>query len=176
MPPDDKLEIDLSRRLEADRDTVLQAVAAAAEAFQGHWDPNEGRISLSIRAGLRTGTWHGLLHLAGDRSSTHLRLDAEREEYRVDHAAFAMLCLSGISAIPLLLWPFFPRLLALLPIALVLAVGGWLLVLSRLQNQGPEEFLETVRHLAESPEAEAALPTTHREEPCGEHSEDKGAE
>ncbi len=137
------------QRLESRRDDVVRAVGRAVEAWNGEWNPDSGRLEISIRAGLRVGRWYGRLDLAGSNGATHLSLTPERAEYQLDQTALLLLSLAGLAAIPLLLWPFFPRLLSLLPVALLLAVGGWFLVISRLQNQGAEEFLDTVAHLLE---------------------------
>jgi hypothetical protein len=53
-------------------------------------------------------------------------------------------------AVLTMLWPFFPQLLPLAPFGAILALGGWFLVLSRLRNSGPDEFLVMVEAQAEA--------------------------
>ena len=60
-----------------------------------------------------------------------------------------VLLLSLAGAVVAVLWPFFPRLLAVAPLGVALAVGGWLLVVSRLTTSGPEEFLAQLAAEAE---------------------------
>ena len=53
----------------------------------------------------------------------------------------------------LTLWPLYPPLLALAPLALIFTVVAWLAVASRLQNSGVEEFLGLIVSAAEKQSA-----------------------
>jgi hypothetical protein len=55
-----------------------------------------------------------------------------------------VLAIGGAGGVSTLLWPFFPHLLELVPLGAVVALGAWMLVVTRLRNSGPEEFLEAV--------------------------------
>ena len=70
----------------------------------------------------------------------------------MQRASVAVLGLAVVALLPALAWPFQPKLLALLPFAAVMGLLAWWLVLSRLENSGPEEFFATV--------ATAATPAT----------------
>ena len=59
-------------------------------------------------------------------------------------------CTPGFGGISAVLWPLFPeRLLPFVPLGLVMAIGAWLLIVSRLRSAGPQDFLDTVAELAE---------------------------
>lgn len=105
-------------------------------------------VVLPVVAGLRRGLMRGRLEVVDATGSgapgCRLILRVEDAELRLHAAAFAVLALAGAGGLLACLWPFFPRLLPLVPMALVLAVAGWLLVGARLRNSGPEEFLAAV--------------------------------
>jgi len=86
---------------------------------------------------------------AGEGGRGRLALAVEESEYRLQAAAVVVLLLSLAGAVVAVLWPFFPRLLAVAPLGVALAVGGWLLVVSRLTTSGPEEFLAQLAAEAE---------------------------
>ena len=73
------------------------------------------------------------------------------EHYRVNKQAVVILVAGAISGLVLMLWPFFPALLGFAPVAIVLALIAWFLVVSRLRMAGPREFLDTVAEHAETP-------------------------
>ena len=79
---------------------------------------------------------------------SRLTLRVARSEYRLRTAAVACLVLGGLGGSVLVLWPFYPPLLRLAPLGVVLALAAWFVVLSRLRVSGPEEFLETVAAVA----------------------------
>ncbi len=68
----------------------------------------------------------------------------EESHLEVQRASVAVLGLAVLALLPALAWPFQPKLLALLPFAAVMGLLAWWLVLSRLENSGPEEFFATV--------------------------------
>ncbi|MBZ0111720.1 MAG: hypothetical protein K8J08_04600 [Thermoanaerobaculia bacterium] len=147
MPPDETLH----RRLDVGLERAQQAVDEAADAWHGSFDSGAEDLVIAVRAGVRSGRLRARLTLAGDDRACHLSLTPRGTQYQLQTAVVMLLLISALASLPLMLWPFVPRLLPMLPIALVLSVGGWFLVVARLQNHGPEEFLETVALLAESP-------------------------
>ena len=145
----------------------------AAVAGERRWgDPSAVRpLALPVQAGLRRGVLRGQLRVvaaaataarapaegekaeeqdadeqdAGARSE--LRLEIADGDYRLHGSAVAILALAAGAGLAIVLWPWFPHLLQLLPIALVLAAAAWFLVLSRLQNRGVDELFDTVDEL-----------------------------
>jgi hypothetical protein len=128
------------------------AVTRAAELWGAEIEPRgEGRfrLRLAIAAGLRRGWMEGDVRVepAGP-AATRVAFVPESAEYRLQTAAVGLLSLGALGAIATVLWPFFPALLPLAPIGIVLGLGAWFLVLSRLHNSGPPEFLESVAEIA----------------------------
>ncbi len=162
--------------LAAGRDGALAAVARAADEWDAHWRPegeDGGRLVLPRVAGLHRGIVIGRLHLypgegtvegTGEGAGGGAGEAATRAVYEVDavddhvHAsAVGVLAIAAVGALLTVVWPIFPSLLPLAPLGALLALGGWFLVVSRLQNAGPEEFLRRVGELAADPPTD--LPT-----------------
>jgi len=140
----------------ADRERALAAVAAAADAWGADWlrDGHDGsasrggRLALPVLAGLRRGVARVRVDTWEQGAAT--RVTAREEERRdgLHVAAVVVLAISALGALTTVVWPFFPTLLPLAPFGALLALGGWFLVISRLQSSGPEEFLELVAKVA----------------------------
>lgn len=160
---------------DAPPDAVLEALALAAEDWEGEWrpraDPTPGRTSghlyLPIVAGLR----QGLLELAvtvepgspeepGEDEGTRLSLQPLAGRYHLNTSAVGVLAIAAVGGLMVLIWPFFPaypELVQLAPLGAILALVGWFLVVSRLTNQGPEEFLSLVRLGVEGTEENGSI-------------------
>lgn len=140
---------------------VREARAAAARAAEG-WgaelegDDEGGTLHLPVVAGLRRGLVSGRLEIAPRAEGSRLSFTAERSDYHLSTASVVVLLVSAAGAILTVLWPFNPKLIPVAPFGVVLALGGWFLVLSRLRNAGPEEFLKAVEKesLAGAPDAD----------------------
>lgn len=138
----------------------LRELAATADEWGAGWTPEEahdensiggggsGRLELPLTAGIR----HGVVTCrvraepaAVDREEgCRLTLEVESESYRLNVPAVAILSFGGLGAIAATLWPFFPALLGLAPLAVVLALCAWFLVASRVRTSSPAEFLDLV--------------------------------
>jgi hypothetical protein len=115
-----------------------------------------GRLRLPVTVGLRRGWMEGELVAeelssdtggTGDSSDIHgsrLSFRVERSGYSVPAGPVAFLILGALGGLTLVVWPLYPPLLRLAPLGVVLALGAWFVVLSRLRVSGPEEFLEMV--------------------------------
>jgi len=131
----------------------------------GSADPGSGRLVLPRVAGLHRGILVGRIQLypgsAGEAepdpvraaaSRTRVVFEVEAVQDHVHLAAVVILALAAFGALLTVVWPFFPSLLPVAPFGALLALGGWFLVISRLQNSGPEEFFHLVEEtLAEDP-------------------------
>ena len=133
------------------RERALAALARTAEAWGADFEPagDGGQLTMPVTAGLRRGWARGRVRVERDGEGSRVALAVEESEYRLQTAAVVVLVLSLAGAVVAVLWPIFPRLLALAPLGLALAVGGWLLVVSRLTTSGPEEFLAQLAAEAE---------------------------
>lgn len=128
-------------------DRALKAVRDAADDWTAAWEPGiaGGRVELPVSAGLRHGRLTGRVDVASAGAGhTDVVLHPERTEYRLWLPAVAVLLIAAAGGALTVLWPFYPELLPLAPFGAVFALVGWFLVISRLQNRGPQEFLELV--------------------------------
>ncbi len=135
---------------------TLDAVERAAEFWGADWHRHGtgGRLELPVHAGVRRGWLTARLSAEpeppGEDSGTILTVSVESSHYRLQTAAVSILGIGGVGGLALTLWPLYPPLLALAPLALIFLVVAWLFVASRLQNSGVEEFLDLVGSAAES--------------------------
>lgn len=132
-----------------DADAALAAVADAAEAWGAEWrrHGNGGRLELPVTAGLRHGRLSGTVWAEPTPEAgggTRLRFRVDDSRWVIHWQAVVILLFGALGGIAFTLWPFYPPLLAIAPVALVLAFAAWFLVASRLRNAGPEEFFEAV--------------------------------
>lgn len=130
-----------------DPPAVVRAhLAEVAEAWGAELEPTDtgGELHIPVVNGLRRGVCSGpLIILATEDGSRVVFTQAERNLW-VNRPAVGFLTLALVGAILTVLWPFFPRLLPAAPAGAILALAGWFLVISRLRNSGPREFLETL--------------------------------
>jgi hypothetical protein len=123
---------------------ALEEIARASEIWGATWHPEGvgGRLELPVLAGLR----HGLLvgHVSTEPGTTGSRVifRVEDRHYRLQWTALLILAVGASGGIAATLWPFFPALLGIAPLAIVVAIGAWILVASRLRTSTPEDFLE----------------------------------
>lgn len=127
-------------------DEALAALADAAETWDAEWcrEGSGGRLVLPVTAGLRHGRLTGRISTepADEGLGTRLRFQVEDSRFYLHGRAVMILLLGAFGAISFTLWPFYPPLLELAPMALVLAFAAWFLVASRLRTAGVQEFFE----------------------------------
>lgn len=145
MRDEHSIETDLARN------EALAAVAQASEIWGARWKPEggEGRLELPVLAGLRHGLLVGRVWTEPAASGSRVIFRVEERHFRLQWTALVILALGGAGGIAATLWPFFPSLLGIAPLAVVVAIGAWVLVASRLRTSTADEFLELV---AGSPE------------------------
>jgi len=130
-------------------------------------DEAAGRLRLPVAAGIRRGVLDGELWLAASASGSAEAPEGEdipagpatRVEFRprdsvyfVDTKIAVVLTISALGGLLVVVWPFLPpseELAQIVPLGVVLALAGWLLVVSRLENRGVEEFLDLLALEAE---------------------------
>ena len=126
-----------------------------------------GRLRLPVAAGIRRGVLDGELWLGSAATGSAEAADGEdgppeqstRVEFRprdsvyfVDTKIAVVLAISALGGLLVVVWPFLPpseELAQIVPLGVVLALAGWLLVVSRLENRGVEEFLDLLALEAE---------------------------
>lgn len=138
--PDQRVSVAL------DAEKTLTAIEHAAELWGAHWNRlgTGGRIELPVHAGVRRGVVSGRLWTEPERTGTTVIFRVESSVYSLKSGAVSILGVGGLGALALTLWPLYPPLLAVAPLALVFSVLAWLLIASRLQNAGVEDFLKLV--------------------------------
>jgi hypothetical protein len=131
---------------------ALAAATRAASDWGAELAPpaapgSSGRLRLPVTAGLRRGFLEGELvaeALTDGIDGSRLSFRVEKSEYTVRPGPVAVLLLGALGGLTLVVWPLYPPLLHLAPLGIVLALGAWFIVLSRLRVSGPDEFLEMV--------------------------------
>ena len=128
------------------REEALDALARASEMWGATWtrEGDGGRLDLPVIAGLKLGLMSGPVRVDAGREGSRISFQVEESRYRLQRPAIAILVLGGLGGIAATLWPFFPALLAVAPLAVVVAIGAWILVASRLRTSTPNDFLELV--------------------------------
>jgi len=129
---------------------TLSLLGAVAEDWGGRWQSNAwgGRLELPVRAGLRRGVVLGQVRVEAQPRGARIRFDTEEEHYSVHWQAVVILLFGAAGAVAAMLWPFYPQLLGLAPLGIVLSLAAWFLVASRLRSSGLEEFFDAVKREA----------------------------
>ena len=80
-----------------------------------------------------------------------MALATESSRYRLHFASFFVLLMGALGGLFLVVVPFFPALMPLIPAGILLSLAAWFLVVARVRTRGSVEFLELVRELVEAP-------------------------
>ena len=142
--------------LEISPEKALAAVRRTAEDWGAEFQPSGtsgGQLHLPVVAGIRRGLVTGALEVRSATEGSRVVFQPERSIYYVQTSAVLVLLVAVSGALLTMLWPFYPRLIAVAPFGAVLALGGWFLVISRLRTSGPDEFLAAVAVQGEGQEA-----------------------
>jgi hypothetical protein len=125
---------------------VAGGPAAGPSGFGGPGTPNGpgGRLRLPVVAGLRRGWITGPLAVEAAGQGSRVTFRPATQDYYLETSSVAVLAMAGAGALLTVAWPLFPGLLPGAPFGAVLAVAGWLLIVSRLRARGPAEFLASV--------------------------------
>ena len=132
--------------LQLSPEEALSALQRTAEDWGAQFEPHGagGRLHLPVVAGIRRGLVSGPVEIKPAAGGSRLVFRPESSVYYVQTAAVMILLVAIAGAGLVLLWPFFPGLIAVAPFGAILALGGWFLVVSRLRTSGPDDFLEAV--------------------------------
>lgn len=137
-----------SIHIDAGPSRILKRVARHADMWGGAWeafDKTSGKLGLPVSAGLRRGWVEGDVRIEADpKGGSVLTFEEDHAAYRVDRASVMILVAAALGCLVTLVAMFLPKLLPLLPIGILLAIGAYLVVIARLRNSGPEEFFEAV--------------------------------
>ena len=138
----------LSVEIEASAPAALNLIARQAELWDADWqgiDRTSGKLGLQVSAGLRRG-WVEATVRTEPLGTGRCRMifEPDHDEYRIDRGSVMILVASAFGCLVTVVAMFFPLLLPLVPVGILLAFGGYLVVIARLRNSGPEEFFESV--------------------------------
>ncbi len=142
---------------------VLAAAAHAADLWGASWERaiDGGRLELPVTAGVRRGVLTGRIKVEAAGAGSRVTFSVDESRYHLNLPAVVVLAFGALGGIGTTLWPFYPKLLAVAPFAVVLALAAWLLVVARLRSSGPEEFLALVSEMPEDlSEADSSEPAT----------------
>jgi hypothetical protein len=133
---------------------ALSALRRTAEDWGAQFEPEGtgGQLHLPVLAGMRRGLVSGPVEIQPAGGGSRLVFRPESSVYYLQTAAVAILLVAIAGAGLVLVWPFFPGLIAVAPFGAILALGGWFLVVSRLRTSGPDDFLAAVEAQGEAPE------------------------
>lgn len=139
--------------LEASPESTLASLAMAAELWGADWQPRSsgGTLWLPVVRGLWRGVERCHVTVSRSGSGSAVELTVEESWHRLNRPAVVVLLFGGAGGLIVAFWPFFPGLMPLLPVAVVLALAAWLLVVARLRSSHPGDFLNLVAEVAEQP-------------------------
>ncbi|MDH3254303.1 MAG: hypothetical protein OEM62_04865 [Acidobacteriota bacterium] len=131
---------------------ALQAVAQASEIWGATWERQgaEGRLHLPVLAGLRHGLLSGRVWIEPAPQGSRVIFRVDDSHFRLHWTALAILVVGAAGGVAATLWPFFPSLLGVAPLAVVVALAAWVLVASRLRTSTAEDFLDIVAGSADT--------------------------
>jgi hypothetical protein len=129
-------------------DAAHSALRRAADDWGGEID--KGRLHLPVVHGLKRGVVSGPVKVETTDEGSRVVFQPEESHLYIQMASVFVLLVAIAGGLVTVLWPFFPNLLPVAPFGALLALGGWFLVLSRLRNSGPDEFLVMVEAEAEA--------------------------
>lgn len=144
MKREDDTPQEWNRTVTSSSSEVDAAVTEIAEAWGAEWEVSSGRLALPLSAGLWRGWGEGSLRVSARGSGSEIRLRLDSRHFGVRWSAVFVLVIAALGCLFAVLWPLFPQLLPLAPVGVVLALSAWFLVLSKLTNSGPEDFLEAI--------------------------------
>lgn len=118
-------------------------IARTAEPWGAEWTPHEGggRLSLPVVFGLRRGVLVGEVTIAPAGAGSRVAWRQLESHLEIHRSSVAVLSIAAVPLLGVLGWPLWPPLLSFAPVAAVLGLLAWWLVISRLRSSGPEDFL-----------------------------------
>lgn len=138
-----RIELDVSP------ETALESLADAADLWGANWQSNSsgGTLQLPVVRGLWRGVEQCRVTVVPTSSGSIVELTVEEGWQQVNRPAMVVLLFGGAGGLIVALWPFFPGLIPLLPVSVVLALVAWLLVVARLRSSHPTDFLKLVAEI-----------------------------
>lgn len=130
-------------------ETALLAVREAAELWGADWqsESSAGLLLLPVVRGLWRGVDLCRVSVEATSFGSTIELTVVESRLQVNRSAVVVLLFGGAGGLIVALWPFFPGLMPLLPVAVVLAIAAWLLVVARLRSSNPQDFLKLVAEI-----------------------------
>ena len=134
---------------------ALKSLGALADTWGGGWKgegQDGGRLVIPVLAGLRRGYVGYAVSARSESKGTRLHFVEEESDLKVHQPTLIVLLIAACAGLSTLVMPFVPKLLPLLPPAVVLCLATWLFIVARLRNSGLDEFMEDLADGATSEE------------------------
>lgn len=134
-----------SVHLELSPSAALKSLGSLAETWGGGWKGEEldgGRLVIPVLAGLRRGYVGYAVSARSESKGTRLHFVEEESDLQVHKPTLIILLIAACAGLSTLVMPFVPKLLPLLPPAVVLCLATWLFIVARLRNSGLDEFMQ----------------------------------
>ncbi len=150
-----------SVRVPVSSEIALEAAEEAVRLWGGEWrrDGTGGSLELPVAAGVRRGHLAGSLSTASAGSDhTTVTVEVSAEDYRLQGREVMVLLMGAFGGLFLVAAPFSPQLFDLIPLAGLLLLLAWFLVVSRLRYRGVVEFLDEVLDLTETVDPQGLEP------------------
>ena len=135
--------------LQASASAALDAIAQAADIWGGEWQRygTVGTLTLPISVGLRHGLVSGEVTAQELRDETEMVFRIQDSNSKVHVAGVVVLLFGVAGGLILTLWPFYPVLLPLTPVGVILSFAAWFMVASRLRTRTEREFFQLVEEI-----------------------------
>ncbi len=127
---------------------ALKSLDTLSERWGGGWKgegPDGGRLVIPVLAGLRRGYVGYAVSARSESRGTHLDFVEEESDLKVHRPTLIVLLIAACAGLSTLVMPFVPKLLPLLPPAVVLCIATWLFIVARLRNSGLDEFMQDLK-------------------------------
>ncbi len=136
----------------ATEDATFRALDQSAMGWGAQWQRHGtgGRLELPVVAGLRRGQIVGSVSSSCQDGGVRLECAIEHQQYRLQGRELVVLLFGALGGLFIVLAPFLPDLFELIPIAGILLLLAWFLVVARVRHQGLADFFDDVKDEAET--------------------------
>ncbi len=149
-------------KVRASAERALEATAEAADIWGGEWQyrGTSGYLTLPVSVGIRHGVLRGEVSARELSDESEVIFHVEDSSHRLHSAGLVVLLFGALGGLILVAWPFYPVLIPLIPVGVVLSLAAWFLVASRVKTRAEGEFFDLVEELLERDEGQDPGPPT----------------
>jgi hypothetical protein len=128
---------------------ISKVLGELAEDFEGRVDtpgPGERAVLFTIQHRFHSGALTARVRWEYDGADTVLRAEVDNREAGVTHAGKSLLILGAVAVLPPMLCWYFPSLMPMVPLALLLMFLSWLAVARKPAYFTPEFYLRRLQN------------------------------